>query len=165
MPWSTGRRRRPATRPTPGLPRAISPRRCSSAATGRRLPAARPSRPAIPLPGSRWPRSRTRVPPISMRRFPPPPKRCPNGRRLRAISAQRSSTPSAAPCSATSACSRCWNRSTMASRSAKAATSMCRWLSAISSTMPAGRRRWTRIFPDKRASASSARSSRGISRS
>ena len=89
---------------------------------------------------------------------------CRNGAPPPATSAPRCSTPSAAPCSATSGCSPCWNRSTTASRSAKAATSTCRWRSAISSIMPAGRRRWTANSPATGRPASSARSSRGISR-
>jgi aldehyde dehydrogenase (NAD+) len=43
-------------------------------------------------------------------------------------------------------CSRCWRRWTTASRSARRATSTCRWRCATSTTTPAGRSCWTASF-------------------
>ena len=107
--------------------------------------------PASRRPASCSPRSPTPATPMSTRRSPAAAQGAAEmERRAPATSARRCSMPSAAPCSATSACSRCWNRSTTASRSAKAATSTCRWRSAISSTMPAGRRRSDSEFPGHR---------------
>ena len=118
--------RKPATRPTPGSPRATSPSRSSSTASGppprQDLRHQRPGdRQAA---GQDLRRRRGRCRRGGRRRRA---RRCRNGARSPAMSAPRSSTPSAAPCSATSGCSPCSKRSTTASRSAKAATSTCRW--------------------------------------
>ena len=114
---------------------------------GRRRPADA-SPPTTRRPASCWPRFRTPARPTSTRAVAAARQALPKWRRASGYERARDALrdrPRA--CSATSACSRCWNRSTTASRSAKAAISTCRWRSAISSIMPAGRRRSTANFP------------------
>ena len=70
---------------------------------------------------------------------------------LAATSARAISTRSRATCRSASAFSRCWRRSTTASRSANRATSTFPWSPATSTITPAGRRWSPSEFPGPRA--------------
>ena len=128
---------------------------------GRRQEASRPS---TPPPARHWRRSARPAPPTSTPRSPPRARRCPPGARRRVTSAPACFMRSRGPCSAIPGSSRCWNHSTTASRSARAATSTCRSPSAISCITPGGRRPLRTNIPVCRAQAWQGRSSRGISR-